>query len=204
MSDITWSNDTRRLADLVPWEHNPKQLTEEQGEALRVSIDKFGLALPLLISPDDDIYDGHQRQALMEQMSDYGPDAVVDVRVSSRQLTWDEQRELVIRLRENQAGWDFAALGNIYDVEELTQWGFPEWKIADFLPDSVPSLDDLASEYGDPEERDFWPYIRVQVSPETNELWLSFMNQLPGDDEAQKAQIIIESVDASLFSSVLP
>ena len=141
---ITWHNDTRRLADLIPWEHNPKQLTQKQGEALRVSIDKFGLALPLLISPSNDIYDGHQRQSLMEQMSDYGPDAVVDVRVSSRPLTWDEQRELVIRLRENQAGWDLDALGNIYDVKELAEWGFPEWKIEDMMVevDDFPEYDE--------------------------------------------------------------
>ena len=163
---ITWHNDTRRLADLIPWEHNPKQLTKEQGEALRVSIDKFGLALPLLISPDDDIYDGHQRQALMEQMSDYGPDAVVDVRVSSRQLTWDEQRELVIRLRENQAGWDFDALGNIYDVEELSTWGFPEWKIEELMPEAEPDpVDDPGPQVDKAEE------LRAKWGVESGQMW---------------------------------
>lgn len=126
---ITWHNDTRRLGDLIPWKQNPKQLTKKQGAALQVSLDKFGLAIPLLISPADEIYDGHQRQAIMEHMAQYGADAVVDVRVSSRELTFDERRELVVRLRENQAGWDFEALANIYEPDELIEWGMDDWRI---------------------------------------------------------------------------
>ena len=29
MTNITWTNDTRRLGDLVPWEHNPNDGTNE-------------------------------------------------------------------------------------------------------------------------------------------------------------------------------
>ena len=32
MSMITWSNQTRKLSELIPWEHNPRQLTEKQAE----------------------------------------------------------------------------------------------------------------------------------------------------------------------------
>jgi len=34
VSEITWSNETRRLSDLIPWERNPRQITEEQAERL--------------------------------------------------------------------------------------------------------------------------------------------------------------------------
>lgn len=135
MSDITWHNETRRLSDLLPWEQNPKRLTVKQGEHLTVSLDKFGQVLPFAISPDNDIYDGHQRRALMTRMKDYGPDGVVDVRVSSRPLTDDERRELIIRLRENQADWDFDLLGNLYEVEELQEWGFDTEKLGMFGDD---------------------------------------------------------------------
>ena len=124
MTDITWTNDTRKLSDLVPWEHNPKRMTKKQAEGLRLSIERFGFAVPFLVSPDGDIYDGHQRQALMGAIKQYGPDAVVDVRVSSRPLDDDERRELVVRLKQNQAGWDFDMLPNLYEREELLEWGF--------------------------------------------------------------------------------
>lgn len=79
---ITWTNGQKRLGDLVRWEHNPKQLTKEQAADLRASLKKFNQALPFLVSPDDDIYDGHQRDTLMLAMSEFGPDSMVDVRVS--------------------------------------------------------------------------------------------------------------------------
>ncbi|MDE8535583.1 GTP cyclohydrolase I, partial [Staphylococcus aureus] len=67
----------KRLGDLVRWEHNPKQLTKEQAADLRASLKKFNQALPFLVSPDDDIYDGHQRDTLMLAMSEFGPDVAV-------------------------------------------------------------------------------------------------------------------------------
>ena len=62
-----------------------------------------------------------------------------------------------------------------------------------------PSLDDLADQYGDPQERDFWPFIRVQVSPDTMERWTSLMQDAPGEDEAAKVAYILERVDVALF-----
>jgi len=129
MTNITWSNDTRRLSDLVPWEHNPKRMTKKQADGLRLSIERFGFAVPFLVSPDGDIYDGHQRQALMNAIKEYGPNATVDVRVSSRPLDDDERRELVVRLKQNQAGWDFDMLPNLYEREELLEWGFEEFEL---------------------------------------------------------------------------
>lgn len=139
MTDITWTNDTRKLSDLVPWEHNPKRMTKKQAEGLRLSIERFGFAVPFLVSPDGDIYDGHQRQALMGAIREYGPNATVDVRVSSRPLTDDERRELVVRLKQNQAGWDFDMLPNLYEREELIEWGFDEAELGmAFVPEFEP------------------------------------------------------------------
>jgi hypothetical protein len=56
---------------------------------------------------------------------------VVDVRVSSRPLTDDERRELVVRLKQNQAGWDFDMLANDWDKDKLIEWGM------DFLADGI-------------------------------------------------------------------
>lgn len=138
MTNITWTNDPRRLADLVPWEHNPKRMTKKQADGLRLSIERFGFAVPFLISPDNEIYDGHQRQSLMNAIQEYGANATVDVRVSSRLLTDDERRELVIRLKQNQAGWDFDMLANEWDKDLLIEWGM------DFLAEAI----DPSSEWG--------------------------------------------------------
>lgn len=142
---ITWSNDTRQLGDLIPWAQNPKTLTAEIAEHIKISVRKFGLALPLLISPNNDIYDGHQRQTILAAMEAYGPYAEVDVRVSSRPLTDDERRELVMRLRENQADWDLGQVASLYDLNELTEWGFDG---LDELAAYLPASDNTASNGG--------------------------------------------------------
>ena len=156
MTNITWTNDTRRLADLVPWEHNPKRMSKKQADGLRLSIERFGFAVPFLISPAGDIYDGHQRQTLMEAITEYGPNAVVDVRVSSRPLTDDERRELVVRLKQNQAGWDFDMLPNLYEREELIEWGFEPEELG-MYPDDEPEGDDPGPQIDRAEElREKW------------------------------------------------
>jgi hypothetical protein len=126
---VTWVNETRRLGDLIPYEKNPKTLKKKQADGLKISIRKFGLAIPLLISPNNDIYDGNQRTALLTAMEEFGPDAIVDVRVSSRVLTEDEQKELIVRLVKNTAEFDFDALANNYEVKDLLDWGFASWEI---------------------------------------------------------------------------
>ena len=156
MSDITWTNDTRKLSDLVPWENNPKRMTKKQADGLRLSIERFGFAVPFLVSPDGDIYDGHQRQTLMGAIKEYGPNAVVDVRVSSRPLTDDERRELVVRLKQNQAGWDFDMLPNLYEREELLEWGFEPEELG-LYPDDEPEGDDPGPQIDRAEElREKW------------------------------------------------
>jgi len=33
VTDITWTNDTRKLSELVPWENNPKRMSKKQAAA---------------------------------------------------------------------------------------------------------------------------------------------------------------------------
>jgi len=111
---ITWKNGQRKLSELRPWGKNPRETTEEQARHLQISIDTFNFAQPFLISEESDLYDGHQRLSIMLDMSEYGPDYVADVRISSRLLTEDERRQLVIRLHENTGDWDWDMMPKIF------------------------------------------------------------------------------------------
>lgn len=55
----------------------------------------------------------------------------------------------------------------------------------------LPSLDELGDKYGETSERDFWPVVRVQVSPETMTKFKAVMDSLPGDDEAEKFDALV-------------
>ena len=59
------------------------------------------------------------------------------------------------------------------------------------------SLDELADKYGETNERDFWPVVRVQVSPETMSKYEAIMESLPGDDEAEKFDALVSGYELS-------
>jgi hypothetical protein len=143
LTPITWTNVKRKLSQLIPWEVNPRKLTEKQAEHLQTSLRKFGFAQPFLISPNDDIYDGHQRKALMSIMREYGQDVDIDCRMSSRMLTEDERRELVVRLHENTGEWNWDEVPNLYEPIELVEFGMPEWKVDRLIiPGEFPEYDE--------------------------------------------------------------
>ena len=97
-----------------------------------------------------------------------------------------------------------ALLSSVHSGEAAVQAMLAELAAHSGLYDAgdTPHLDDLADEYGDPGERDFWPFIRVQVSPDTFRRWRSLMDGLPGDDEANKAAQILGAVDVTVLGSV--
>jgi hypothetical protein len=139
---LSWRNEKRRLADLTPWEPNPRQINEPQAERLAGSFTDFGQVETLAIDPDGEVVNGHQRLAVLRQQ--HGEDYEVDVRVASRKLTTDERKKLTIYLHEGATGeWDFDGLANLFEVDELKEWGFPEWKLNDLnLPDEWPEYDE--------------------------------------------------------------
>ena len=61
---------------------------------------------------------------------------------------------------------------------------------------TVPSLDELEAEYGEPSEQEFWPVIKVQVSPETFARWRELVKQSGETDEAKVLAAILNAVDA--------
>lgn len=122
MSDITWTTERRKIGDLREWERNPRQLSRHDAEHLNISLTKFGVADPLVINADGQLIGGHMRRRVMLQNGSK-PGDLVDVRVPSRQLSEEEAAELAIRL--NRGGsWDFDALANNFEMEELQEWGF--------------------------------------------------------------------------------
>ena len=119
MHTLEWTTEKRKISELIPYQGNPRQLTEKQAKDLSVSLERFNLADPIVINTDNTIIGGHQRISILKQAGDL----TVDVRVPSRTLTKDELLELNLRLNRNQGQWDFDLLANL-DEELLTSVGF--------------------------------------------------------------------------------
>ena len=120
---ITWANEKRKLSELVPWERNPRQITDKQAKRLEESFEQFGQVEIIAIGPENQIYNGHQRLKVLSQK--YGADYEVDVRVASRALTEKEREKLTVFLHKGAAGdWNFDVLANEFELDDLLDWGF--------------------------------------------------------------------------------
>ena len=128
--NITWTNSTRKLSDLIPWEINPAQIGKDEAKRLEESLTEFGQIQTIAISPTNEIYDGHQRQAVWGASRKFGKDYEVDVRVSSRELTEQERKKLVIYLRKGTVGtFDWDILANNFEISDLLEWGFRPFEL---------------------------------------------------------------------------
>lgn len=118
---ITWNNITVKLGDLKPWAANPKTITKAAAKRLLKSWKEYGQVQTIAVSPSLNVLDGHQR--LNTLLAAYGSDYVIDARQSSRELTEDEQKRLVVLLHAGAVGsWDWDSL-SAWDAPELVSWG---------------------------------------------------------------------------------
>ena len=121
---IKWTNTTIKLSQLKPWEQNPRQSTKAQAKRILQSMADFGQVHTVAISPDGEVYDGHQRLSAL--LAVYGADYELDARQSSRPLTDYERRGLVLALHATAAGeWDWDTLAD-WDLPSLLPDGFAD------------------------------------------------------------------------------
>ncbi|MFZ4160462.1 hypothetical protein ACOZDE_18825 [Streptomyces griseoincarnatus] len=54
-----------------------------------------------------------------------------------------------------------------------------------------PSLEELADTYGDPEADDFWPVIRIRLSPEERDEFLGLTADAPGKEDTDRFRYLL-------------
>ena len=148
---ISWKSEKRKLVDLKNWEGNPRGAGEKDKEDLTNSLDKFGLAAPIIINTDNTIIGGHFRIRVLKEKGVED----VDVRVPERKLTEQEVSELNLRLNKNLGKWDYDMLAN-FDEKELLGVGFGSEELDKIFQldtqeeDEIPDLpDEPISKLGD-------------------------------------------------------
>ena len=182
MAEIIWHNEKRAIRELIPYEANPRQITDKQAKDLKASLAKFGIADPLIINTDNMIIGGHQRKKILETLLGYDPDYQIDVRVPDRELSIDEARELNVRLNKNVADWDFDILANNFELDDLLDWGFDKGELdldlwAEDAPEDVEPQIDKAEE------------LRVKWGVESGQLWQLGEHRLVCGDCTDKAVV---------------
>lgn len=112
------------IDSLISAEYNPRQLNKEQYNNIKDSLKRFGFVDPVIVNKNKDrkniIIGGHQR---IKVAKDLKIDKIPCVEID---LTLDKEKELNIRLNKNVGEWDFDILANLFDIDELIEWGFKE------------------------------------------------------------------------------
>src|SRR5574343_1123563 len=126
MNKIIWRTEKRKIGDLIEWSKNPRKMSKYEFEHIKKSIDKFGIADPLIVNFDGTIIGGHQRKKVLLDAGLLKPEDEIDVRIPDRQLSTREAEELAIRLNKNTGSWDFDLLRENFEMPDLIEWGFTE------------------------------------------------------------------------------
>jgi ParB family chromosome partitioning protein len=120
---MKWNLKKLQVNELKEWEKNPRLITDKGINDLKKSIDKFGVAEPIVINADNTICGGHGRLKVLKELGI----KEVDCYIPEKKLTDKQFEELNIRLNKNIAGdWDFETLSDEFETEDLLEWGFDD------------------------------------------------------------------------------
>ena len=112
------------INSLISAEYNPRQLKKEQYQNIKESLQRFGFVDPVIVNKNKDrkniIIGGHQRVKVAKDLE------YTEVPCLELDLTLDKEKELNIRLNKNVGEWDYDILANLFDFNELMDWGFTD------------------------------------------------------------------------------
>ena len=138
-TQLSWHTETRKVDDLVPYDKNPRTLSEKQRKDLEASITKFSLAEIPAINTDNIIVAGHARLKVM-QLLGRGQEEI-EVRLPNRTLTKSEFEEYLLRSNKNTGSWDYDLLKS-FDTSFLLDIGFDDGDLSDIWEDVLEIDDD--------------------------------------------------------------
>ncbi len=124
MSDkipLSWTTVQRKINDLIPYEHNPRKLTEEKKDQLIRSLEKFNIAEIPAVNTDGVIIAGHQRVKVLQLLG--RGEEIIDVRIPNRPLTEQEFKEYNITSNLQVGVWDVETLEQVFSDIDLEGLG---------------------------------------------------------------------------------
>lgn len=151
---IQWHERKVSIADLKPYEKNPRKISDGQYQKLKQSLQQNGYHQRLIATPDMLIIGGHQRLKALAELGF----TEINILVPDRALSEAEYKRMLVQDNLPFGEFDFDMLSMDFSFEELSEWGMTDdllskWKQpVEFLadPDAVPELPgDPISKTGD-------------------------------------------------------
>lgn len=121
MIPLQWHTEKRKVSELIPYEFNPRKLSETRKQKLIDSLEKFNLAEIPAINTDGRIIAGHQRVKVLIILG--RKDEEIDVRLPNRPLTEQEFKEYNISSNVDYGDWDLDILQDVFSDIDLMGLG---------------------------------------------------------------------------------
>lgn len=129
VNEIEWVEEIWNLADLKPFEQNPRKITAPQFAKLKQSITEDGYHSRIKITSDGRMIGGHQRRRALQELG------LTHVKVLRPNRALTDRQFVSIMIRDNHSNgvFDFDMLANLFDLEDLRAFGLHD--IAGLAPE---------------------------------------------------------------------
>lgn len=153
MQQITWTTVCKKLSELKPLEKNPfGKITDAKRDELKSKIERLGVFEIATVNTSFDLLTFNKRYYIL--LSIHGADYEMDVRYPSRELTEQEQKEIVVASNIHEGEWDL-------DILKLDYSDFDIPGI-DFDVEIAPAID-LDQLKKKPETRELKPFEQTHI-----------------------------------------
>lgn len=202
--------ETKSIDDILPDPNNANKHTQRGHQIVENSIRRRGVGRGILAAgknTDKPVIMAGNLTA--EKARDAGIDEVVIVHTTGNQLVVTVRDDLdptspeaiALGIEDNESGKQSynadidliaaMAAGDNGILSALKREDKVFGGMLEGMGGHIPILDELAERYGETGERDFYPYVRVQVTPETFTKYNALMAEMPGADDAEKFDALI-------------
>ena len=177
------------INELISPEYNPRQITNDEMEKLKNSINEFGYIAPIIVNKHNNhIVGGNQRYEALKSLGYTDVDVIfVDEPDSNR------EKALNIALNKISGEWDFVKLADIIDELELNDFdipltGFDEQELENFYieeenPKKHEPVEVAEDDYDEPDD--------LEVTVQTGDIYILGNHRLMCGDSTKKEDVAL-------------
>lgn len=131
LAPLEWYTVQRKVSELVPYEYNPRKISDLDKYRLKQSLEKFNLVEIPVIDIDNTLIGGHQRVIILFELG--RGEEIIDVRIPNRKLTEEEFKEYNLRSNILNGEFDYEKISDFFSEINLTEIGFDVSSFDNFI-----------------------------------------------------------------------
>jgi DNA (cytosine-5-)-methyltransferase len=131
LAPLEWYTVQRKVSELVPYEYNPRKISDLDKNRLKQSLEKFNLVEIPVIDIDNTLIGGHQRVIILFELG--RGEEIIDVRIPNRKLTEEEFKEYNLRSNILNGEFDYEKISDFFSEINLTEIGFDVSSFDNFI-----------------------------------------------------------------------